>query len=488
MSPDRDPGASASASGDRDDAGLGPALVALARELQGGGDLLAAGLRERRHAAPTTHPVLTCLAAGCERLLKAVVCLAEQRRTGRFPGRGIFPSGHRGHALVGLAQRLTAAAGDDPRPQAVAAGRLLASVPAIGLLECLSGYAQAARYHDLDLVLGHASRGGAPQRHWEAFLERLNAAQSSDGVAGADPLDRLVRRLAGALLQLAELWWPAGAPVPSPTTVALLASTPAFVLARDASGRLSGRFPALDAVPGLVHVVTTRGEPEFGREASGATMRAAAADTASVLGLTGAAWAHQVHGGRVIEADTAGLAGDGDAVWTAQTDLGVLARSADCPLILVAALPEETSGAPLPATGRAAPVAVAHASWRSTGAGIAPALVRELAAAGADPAGLVCAIAPSAGPCCYEVGEDVRHALRASHGDAADAWLQRSGSGRLHLDLWLANRDQLAAAGVRPQNIHVAGICTICHPDLFPSHRAEAGRAGRFAAVIGRSA
>jgi copper oxidase (laccase) domain-containing protein len=74
--------------------------------------------------------------------------------------------------------------------------------------------------------------------------------------------------------------------------------------------------------------------------------------------------------------------------------------------------------------------------------------------------------------------------MRAAHGVRADAWFLRV-AGRLHLDLWRANVDQLAAAGLARQRIHVAGICTICRNDLFPSHRAEAGQAGRFGALIG---
>jgi copper oxidase (laccase) domain-containing protein len=31
----------------------------------------------------------------------------------------------------------------------------------------------------------------------------------------------------------------------------------------------------------------------------------------------------------------------------------------------------------------------------------------------------------------------------------------------------------------------VAGVCTLCRNDLFPSHRREGEAAGRFAAVIG---
>jgi copper oxidase (laccase) domain-containing protein len=55
----------------------------------------------------------------------------------------------------------------------------------------------------------------------------------------------------------------------------------------------------------------------------------------------------------------------------------------------------------------------------------------------------------------------------------------------LHLDLAEANRRQLLAAGVKPRSIKLVGGCTGCQPELFFSHRASRGRAGRMLSVIG---
>ena len=66
--------------------------------------------------------------------------------------------------------------------------------------------------------------------------------------------------------------------------------------------------------------------------------------------------------------------------------------------------------------------------------------------AGADPRDLIAAVCPSAGPCCYEVGDDVRAIYRHKVDDSA-AYFTRS-RGRLMLDLWSANRDQLRRAVV----------------------------------------
>jgi copper oxidase (laccase) domain-containing protein len=50
--------------------------------------------------------------------------------------------------------------------------------------------------------------------------------------------------------------------------------------------------------------------------------------------------------------------------------------------------------------------------------------------------------------------------------------------GKIHFDLWEANRLLLKSAGVK--EIEVAGLCTACNLDDWFSHRAEKGKTGRF--------
>jgi copper oxidase (laccase) domain-containing protein len=57
------------------------------------------------------------------------------------------------------------------------------------------------------------------------------------------------------------------------------------------------------------------------------------------------------------------------------------------------------------------------------------------------------------------------------------------------IDLLKANRDQLESAGVIPERIHTAPICTMCRTDLFFSYRKEKnlhGKVGRLMGVVGR--
>jgi len=100
---------------------------------------------------------------------------------------------------------------------------------------------------------------------------------------------------------------------------------------------------------------------------------------------------------------------------------------------------------------------------------------------GSRPEDLAAAIGPAIGPCCYEVGADVAEAFACW--PWRDAVLRPSSRGRWFLDLWEANRRQMEAAGVRPLAIAGAGLCTVCHPALFFSHR-RSGRTGRMAAFI----
>ena len=180
----------------------------------------------------------------------------------------------------------------------------------------------------------------------------------------------------------------------------------------------------------------------------------------------------QVHGATVLVVDesNADRAFEirADALLTTRPGFLLMQRFADCvPLLFWH-----------PA---ARAVAVAHAGWRGTVLGVAGATVAALSEhAGAAPAGLRAAIGPAIGPCCYEVGEDVVEQF-----PGADGAVRTGAGGRPHLDLWELNRRQLVAAGLRPEQVEVAGICTRCHAETFFSHRALGYPAGRFGAAIG---
>ena len=188
----------------------------------------------------------------------------------------------------------------------------------------------------------------------------------------------------------------------------------------------------------------------------------------------------QVHGNAVRVVSAADPASavpderpDGDAIVSNVPGLALAVMVADCvPILLV----DRRGGA----------AAAIHAGWRGTCARVAPAAIvamqREF---GTQPEDLVAAIGPSVGPDEYEVGESLAEAFRdAGHPAASlDRWFRRDRP-TPHLDLWCANRDQLLASGLPPAHIHLCGLSTVRHPEVFHSYRVDAGRAGRIAAII----
>ena len=130
--------------------------------------------------------------------------------------------------------------------------------------------------------------------------------------------------------------------------------------------------------------------------------------------------------------------------------------------------------------GRA--VALAHAGWRGSMAGVAEAAAAELARLGVEPGELVAALGPCIKPCCYEVSPELARRFAERFGDGV---VLRTRWGAPSVDLAEANRRALEALGVPRASIYVEPECTACRTDLYFSHRAEGGATGRMAAVIG---
>jgi polyphenol oxidase len=154
----------------------------------------------------------------------------------------------------------------------------------------------------------------------------------------------------------------------------------------------------------------------------------------------------QVHSASVNRAE-AGVRGrdHGDALWTDEPGVPMLTIAADCvPIALV-----RTEGKPA--------AAVVHAGRIGLLAGTIEATVEALGGP------LAAAVGPSAGPCCYEVGEEVAQPFR-----------ERFGSSIVHgrkVDLWRAAETALNESGV--EQVDRFDLCTICRPELFFSHRRD---------------
>lgn len=125
-------------------------------------------------------------------------------------------------------------------------------------------------------------------------------------------------------------------------------------------------------------------------------------------------------------------------------------------------------------------IGLAHAGWRGAVAGMGPAMVEAMCAKGCVRENIHAVLAPSIGPCCYKVGENVAEAVP---GQLRRHVLSARGDG-VYFDLPGLQRLQLLASGIRHERLAKSAYCTSCRCDLFYSYRASAGQTGRMAGVI----
>ena len=177
----------------------------------------------------------------------------------------------------------------------------------------------------------------------------------------------------------------------------------------------------------------------------------------------------QVHGARCrVHADvTPGVCrpGDGDGHVTGSSGVLLTVTLADCvPVFIVD-----------PGT-RA--VALLHAGWRGTAAGVVESGVGALAGAfGSDPGELVVHLGPAICGGCYEVGPEVFAAL----GEVPPP-------GPAPIDLRGVIRKRAVALGVPDGQVTVSDECTLCGDGRYFSHRrGDRGRHLGFIGILPRS-
>jgi hypothetical protein len=174
--------------------------------------------------------------------------------------------------------------------------------------------------------------------------------------------------------------------------------------------------------------------------------------------------AHQVHGTAVLRHETARgwqIHDGADGHVTPAAGVLLTVTVADCVPVYLAA----------PAYGA---IALLHAGWRGTAAGIlrrGVALLEE--AAGCGPDAIVAHMGVAICGDCYEVGSEVARACGgASQGD-----------GPWHVDL--RGRLLAEAAEVGIERATASPWCTVHDEGRFHSHRGAGGRAGRMVAYLG---
>jgi len=175
------------------------------------------------------------------------------------------------------------------------------------------------------------------------------------------------------------------------------------------------------------------------------------------LGCARAVHARQVHGAALLwhgpGAPGLELTEAADAHATRTEGVLLTVSVADCvPVFLVD--PEERA------------VALLHAGWRGTAAGVLEAGVETLIRAGSRPAVLRMHCGPAICGECYEVGPEVHEALGLPVPPGAEP-----------VDLRAVLAERAARLGIDPAHITTSEYCTRCGSPPFFSHRA--GQAGR---------
>jgi YfiH family protein len=180
-------------------------------------------------------------------------------------------------------------------------------------------------------------------------------------------------------------------------------------------------------------------------------------------------WLTQVHGSRVVTAESAAAPCEADACIATETGRVCAILAADCVPVLFT----DTTGSV---------VAAAHAGWRGLAGGIIRNTVSALNAAGAPSRELLAYVGPGIGPRAFEVGPDVLAAFTAENPEAAAAFVPVT-AGKWLADLFTLVRQALLSAGVK--NIYGGGLCTYSDPARFYSYRRDR-TTGRMAALIWR--
>lgn len=248
----------------------------------------------------------------------------------------------------------------------------------------------------------------------------------------------------------------------------------------EVSGLKCYRIPLLAAFPGVVHGFFTRQGGVSSGPYHSLNLSFAVGDLpekvahnrrllTQALELDALASATQVHGRREAVVSSVPQASameipEVDILITRQPRLGLLIKQADCQAVMFYDPVRRL-------------VANVHGGWRGQVQNVLGAAVKRLEQrVGCRPGDLYAAIGPSLGPCCAEF-------LNFEQEFPPHLWAYQVRP--TYFDLWRLSGDQLVAAGLKPEQIEIAGLCTRCGGDDFFSYRREqvTGRQGAIIAL-----
>ncbi|MDD3321582.1 MAG: peptidoglycan editing factor PgeF [Paludibacter sp.] len=128
-------------------------------------------------------------------------------------------------------------------------------------------------------------------------------------------------------------------------------------------------------------------------------------------------------------------------------------------------------------------IAAAHAGWRGTCARIAEKVISEMHEKhNCRAQDIIVSIGPSISAEVYNVGEELVEDFQNAGFETDKIFQYRDGA--IFLDLWKANQLSLKKAGILPENIELAGICTFTEHERFFSARRLGIKSGRMMSGI----
>ncbi len=158
----------------------------------------------------------------------------------------------------------------------------------------------------------------------------------------------------------------------------------------------------------------------------------------------------------IIDIYNESLAPHADGLVTDDPDITLFFYAADCAVIYFVDPEKRVIGG-------------LHAGWKGC---LIPIIENTVAVMcdkyGCQRENIVAQIAPSVGDCCFETGEDVAERFEKA---GFSEFVSRRNLVKPHIQLNGVNVVLLQRAGIKPENIYRADICTCCNSKLFHSYR-----------------
>ncbi len=131
-------------------------------------------------------------------------------------------------------------------------------------------------------------------------------------------------------------------------------------------------------------------------------------------------------------------------------------------------------------------VGAIHCGWRPTAADIVKNALEAMISLGAEPERIRAALGPGICRDCFQTGLEVPAAFETLLGDDSRGLWTRdpTEAGKYRVDLPGVVERRLCQLGVRPEHIHQTGLCTMCQPETFWSHRGMGLDRGSMASII----